>query len=142
MTRMTDYQVFETTSGRNKRLHREERLILETTLALVDAMQLQGITKTELARRLGKSKGFVTQVLAGGRNLTLRTIADIVDALDCTISLEISGRATQGAAIDSEFATVERKVLPLSLARAGFRDIRHVPRKPITRESVPTEGAA
>ena len=64
-----------------QRLLRQERLILDVTEALAGALEDSGVTRAELARRLGRTPGFVTQVLGGGRNLTLRTIADIAAAL-------------------------------------------------------------
>lgn len=64
---------------------RQEELILEVTEALARALADSGLTKTELAGRLGKTKGFVSQVLGGGGNLTLRTLADLSGALDCRV---------------------------------------------------------
>lgn len=84
---VTDYETFEISSVTNRRLLRQEELILEITEALVDTLENEGISKTELASRLGKTKGFVSQILAGGRNLTLRTIADVADALECRIGI-------------------------------------------------------
>jgi transcriptional regulator with XRE-family HTH domain len=85
--KLTDYEAFETSSVSNRRLLRQEELILEVTEALSAALEKEGITKKDLAERLGKTKGFVSQVLAGGRNLTLRTIADVADALECRIRI-------------------------------------------------------
>jgi len=73
-----------------ERLLRQERLILEVTEALAGALDDSGVTRAELARRLGRTPGFVTQVLGGGRNLTLRTIADIAAALSLQPSFELS----------------------------------------------------
>jgi hypothetical protein len=77
----TDYEQFEQSSVQNRRRLREEELILAVTEALCTEMETSGITKTQLAANLGKSKGFVSQLLAGGRNLTLRSIADVADAI-------------------------------------------------------------
>ncbi|MDD3580264.1 MAG: helix-turn-helix transcriptional regulator [Desulfobacca sp.] len=63
------------------RLMAQEDLIMEVTETLCKLMQEKGVSRTELAARLGKSKGFISQVLNGGRNLTLRTIADIAEVL-------------------------------------------------------------
>ena len=35
------------------------------------------MTKADLAKALGQSKAHVTQLLNGGRNMTLRTLSDI-----------------------------------------------------------------
>ncbi len=60
----------------------QEKLILEVTELLVSIMQDNAITKAELARRIGKSKAFVTQCLSGEQNLTLRTLSDLFVALE------------------------------------------------------------
>ena len=73
-----------------ERLVRQERLILDVTERLTEALLETGVTKAELARRLDRTPGFVSQVLAGGRNLTLRTIADIAAALSRRPSLALS----------------------------------------------------
>ena len=72
------------------RLVRQEELILDVTERLTEALQEMGVTQAELARRLGRTPGFVSQVLGGGRNLTLRTIADITVALDLRPSFALS----------------------------------------------------
>jgi ribosome-binding protein aMBF1 (putative translation factor) len=89
---LTDYELFEQASPENRLLHREEQLIFDVTEALSEALEQAGLSKTELARRLGKSKGFVSQLLAGGRNLTLRTLADVADALDCRVQFKVVGK--------------------------------------------------
>lgn len=85
--KLTDYEAFEISSVSNRRLLRQEELILEVTEVLSQALEKEGITKKDLAERIGKTQGFVSQILAGGRNLTLRTIADIADALECRIRI-------------------------------------------------------
>jgi len=77
----TAVERFAASSPRRARLLRHEELILEVTELLSSALEDHQITKSELAEKLGKTKGFVTQVLSGNRNLTLRTIADIAEVL-------------------------------------------------------------
>lgn len=72
-----------------ERLVRQEELILDVTERLTEALQEAGVTKAELARRLGRTPGFVSQLLGGGRNLTLRTISDIAVALSLRPGLEL-----------------------------------------------------
>jgi transcriptional regulator with XRE-family HTH domain len=78
---LTDVEVLEKSTD-TRRLLRKEQLILDVTTTFYEQMEAQRITKADLARRLGKSAGFVTQLLAGDRNLTLGTIADLADALN------------------------------------------------------------
>ena len=63
-------------------LLREEELILQTSNMIYEMMERESVTKAELAKRMGKTPAYVTQILSGNRNLTLRTIADIALALE------------------------------------------------------------
>ena len=60
----------------NLRLFLQERSILEVTELLETLMTEEKVTRSELARRLGKSRGWVTQLLDGESNKTIRTVAD------------------------------------------------------------------
>jgi transcriptional regulator with XRE-family HTH domain len=70
-----------------RRLFAQEDLIMEVTETLCELLEKEGVPRKELAERLGKSKGFVSQLLNGGRNLTLRTVADILHVLGYKVSL-------------------------------------------------------
>jgi antitoxin component HigA of HigAB toxin-antitoxin module len=85
--RRTTCETFESSSVKNRRLLRQEELILKAATALCQLLEREGITKAELAKRLGRTKGFVTQILAGDKNLTLRTIADVADALGHSVDV-------------------------------------------------------
>lgn len=76
-----EYQA-QTEDDNVKKLVRQEEFILAVTEALASALEQSGMSQSRLADKLGCTRGFVSQVLAGGRNLTLRTIADIALALD------------------------------------------------------------
>ncbi|MGA8570898.1 MAG: helix-turn-helix domain-containing protein [Desulfobaccales bacterium] len=69
------------------RLMAQGDLIMEVTETLCELLEKEGVPRKELADRLGKSKGFVSQLLNGGRNLTLRTVADILHVLGYKVSL-------------------------------------------------------
>jgi len=64
-----------------KRLMQQERLILEVTEFIIGLMQEQNVTRMELAKRLGRTKGWISRLLAGEANFTLRTLADVFGAL-------------------------------------------------------------
>ncbi len=55
----------------------------DRTLAL---MEIQGISKSELARRLGFSRQYVTDLLNGKKPITLKSAKKIADALEVPIS--------------------------------------------------------
>jgi transcriptional regulator with XRE-family HTH domain len=70
-----------------RKLLSQEELILEVTEAICELLEKEKISRKELADRLGKTKGFVSQLLNGGRNLTLRTVADILHVVGYKIAL-------------------------------------------------------
>lgn len=69
------------------RLYQQEWLILEVTEHISKVMEKKSIKKKELAERLGRSKGYITQLLDGRANMTLRTVADVMWALDSSLSI-------------------------------------------------------
>jgi len=71
-----------------RKLLAQEELILEVTETICDLLEEEKISRKELAERMGKSKGFVSQLLGGGRNLTLRTMADILHVLGYKVILK------------------------------------------------------
>lgn len=117
---LTDYEALEQSSPQNRRLLRQEELILEVTEALSQALAREQVTKKALADRLGKSKGFVSQVLAGGRNLTLRTVADLADALGYRPVVRLSKAATMGESATRPSFVLARPRAP-GLAFTGSR---------------------
>ncbi|HJT33611.1 MAG TPA: helix-turn-helix transcriptional regulator [Pirellulales bacterium] len=60
----------------NMRLFQQERAIFEVTQKLEEAMKKLGVSRAELAARLGKTKGWISQMLDGEANKTVRTVAD------------------------------------------------------------------
>ena len=70
-----------------RRAFAQEDLIMEVTETLCELLEKEKVSRKELAERLGKSKGFVSQLLNGGRNLTLRTVADILHVLGYKVTL-------------------------------------------------------
>ena len=81
----------------NAKLVAQELLITEVTEAIWEAMEHTGITKSELASRMGATKGYVSQVLNGARNMTLRTLSDICFALGRKPLLRVEAQPQQGA---------------------------------------------
>jgi transcriptional regulator with XRE-family HTH domain len=53
-------------------------------------MRERGLTRADLAARMGVSPGRVSQILGGGENLTLRTLAALSIALDARFDIELS----------------------------------------------------
>lgn len=79
-----------------ERLVEQETLIFEATEMLSELIEAGEVNRKELADKLGRSKGFVTQILAGDRNMTLRTLADFAFALEHRVKVAASPLAESG----------------------------------------------
>lgn len=58
-----------------------EDFILELNEQICEWMEKQNISRSELARRLGKSRAYVTRMLNGSHNLTVGTLVKVAHAL-------------------------------------------------------------
>jgi transcriptional regulator with XRE-family HTH domain len=65
-------------------------LITQLTNEITWHMRERGLTRADLATRMGVSPGRVSQILGGGENLTLRTLAALSTALDARFDIELS----------------------------------------------------
>jgi transcriptional regulator with XRE-family HTH domain len=72
-----------------QRLYEEERLVLWATEAISQLMEERNVSKADLARKLGTSRANVTGLLAGSRNMTLRTLADLAFALESRVDIRV-----------------------------------------------------
>jgi antitoxin component HigA of HigAB toxin-antitoxin module len=70
-----------TSSPEQKQWYLRETLKVGTSEMIWERMEIAGVSKTELAKRLGVSKPEVTRLLNGSRNMTLEKLSDIAQAL-------------------------------------------------------------
>jgi len=66
-----------------------EGAIVEFTEALWARMEAEGVSRAELARRLGTSKAYVTKVLGGNANFTLYSLTKLALAVEGRIRVSI-----------------------------------------------------
>ena len=71
-----------------RRLLSVEALVAEASEAIASLMAEQNVSKAELARRLNKSRAWVTQLLSGKANMTVRTLAEVAYALGAEVKLQ------------------------------------------------------
>lgn len=68
-------------SRAEERVYAREELVYNVTEDILVALEDLNVSKKELARRLGKSRSYITQILSGARNMTLGTLSDICFAM-------------------------------------------------------------
>ena len=89
-------------------------LITQLTNEINWHMRERGLTRADLAARMGVSPGRVSQILGGGENLTLRTLAALSTALDARfdiqlITLKADDTYTSRDTADAEAAPAENQ---------------------------------
>jgi len=98
-----------------RRLYAIEGLIADAAELVARLMEEQGVNKAELARRLGKSRAWVTQLLSGKANMTMRTFAEVVHALGAQVKL---GAETEETGLDQP-APFQSRAAALWRAKSG-----------------------
>lgn len=75
-------------SAQSRKIYVQEELILDTAEKILDLLEKKKIKKNKLAGSLGKSGAYITQLLNGSRNMTLRTLSDVAFSLNARIHIE------------------------------------------------------
>ena len=88
---MTDVTLKEriNESEETKREFAQEEFILDVSEEIWALLESQGMTKVEIAEKLNKSQAYISQILNGSRNMTLRTLSDIAFALNCRAQIKL-----------------------------------------------------
>jgi len=100
VTELTFKQMFAEARGMPE--YWEEGAILDFTEALYGAMEEEGVTRAELARRLGTSQAYITRVLGGHANFTLKTMAKLALALGLQLEVGLGPQRLPSAAGKAE----------------------------------------
>lgn len=99
-----------------ERLMAQEDLIMDVTESFWALLEKDQVSKSALAKTMGKTKGYISQLLRGGRNLTLRSMADLAFSLGyrahVTFTKKEAKRSTSSFAINWD--TKKRFVLPVN----------------------------
>ena len=74
------------------RLYRQEVLIADAQECICRALQREGMTRSDLARVLKVNRSLITHFLTGKRNLTLRTLADVLGAMGWTARITLRAK--------------------------------------------------
>jgi len=74
------------------RIYARDELVYSTTKDILAALESLGVSKVELARRIGKPLSFVTQRLGGYMPMTLPALSDICFALKLDLKITIAAK--------------------------------------------------
>lgn len=91
-------QLDELISDETSRLQHAHELALSAfTNQIARCMTDQGISQSDLARRLGVSRARVSQLLQHRSSPTLRTMVEVADALGCDVIPRVRPRSSRRA---------------------------------------------
>ena len=66
-----------------------EGLLIEITEQILIILEKKKMTRSQLAVKLKCSNAYITKLLSGSQNLTLKKLVDIAVKLDCSIDLAL-----------------------------------------------------
>ena len=138
---MSLYDRITSSPDRMKNFQRE-RLEMEITELICQLMEQQGITRADLAKRLGKSRPYITKMLGSGTNLTVKTISDIFFALGR--SLRVVDRPlsiTSPRLLVLEIHHERGQVLPSGNYQFNLPDSRLEPTSVLSNQQITPEAA-
>ncbi len=87
-------------TARATHAYKAEMAVMEITEEIVRRMDELGITKSELARRIGSSPAYVTKILRGDTNFTFDTMVKLGTALDCEFRCHLQPKGRDGQWMD------------------------------------------
>jgi transcriptional regulator with XRE-family HTH domain len=104
-----------------RKLYAIEGLIADTAQLIWDLLEHRNLKQADLARLLNKTPAFVSQLLNGKANMTVRTLAEVVYALGATVKIGAQDESTSGCeATDSPQMHTLRIKMPARESGAHF----------------------
>lgn len=134
----TDYEVLMGNEEFRKLLA-VETLLAQAPAVIAELMAGNGVTKAELARRLGHSRAWVTQLLGGRTNMTIRTMAEVAYALGAEVRMSAEPAMGEASLVQGNAShpfrfehaggliTPAASIHVLRLASAGMAPARSLP---------------
>jgi transcriptional regulator with XRE-family HTH domain len=71
-----------------RKLYAIEGLIADASQFISDLLERRNMKQADLARVLNKTPAFVSQLLSGKTNITVRTLAEVAHALGASVKIE------------------------------------------------------
>ena len=107
-----------------RQFYEAERLILWTTEEIAEAMVVQGLSRADIADRIGTSRANITQLLSGSRNMTLRSLAKLAYACGMRAAIQFEELS------DGVFTPVEDHTTAPQVAQLRYLSEEAMPELP------------
>lgn len=73
--------------------------VQDFTEAIFQRMESEGMSRSELARRLGTSPAYITKILRGDGNFTIATMVRLARALGMELKIELRSQESSAQAV-------------------------------------------
>lgn len=84
--------IFSNDSAGYRAVYAEESAMIDASELIAEALEISGMSRSELARALGVPKSEITARLKGERNITVRKLARTLHAMDTQLQLSIKAK--------------------------------------------------
>jgi transcriptional regulator with XRE-family HTH domain len=103
-----------------------EGAIIGFTEQIVNRMNSMGITRADLAKRLGNSPAYITKLLGGGTNFTLESMVKVAESLDSEIKVQLVPKvsASVWVSVYNKTSPPEKSELVIWSQRNMYRSAR------------------
>lgn len=100
--------------GEFARTMAQENLIMGVTETVCKILKEDQLTRSKFAHIMGKTRGYVSQLLNGRRNITLRVLSDIAYRLGYNVNIIFKARIAKSEQISLklDWDMSRRKILP------------------------------
>ena len=115
----------------------KEKAVLDFTEEVVARMQQLGISRSQLAEKIGAKPAFVTKILRGDNNFTLDTMVRIARALSTSVRLHLEPDGTESEWLN--FAKEEPSwavAIPVVKADLRPQDFRRIFKRTVQNEQL------
>lgn len=104
------------TSPEEVRLYAQDALLLNASAVINEAIEEAGLSRADVAERIGKTKSYVSQALSGSRNMTLKTMADLLWACEQEVArIQVQSLGEMQVPPESIDAWLETETLHLAI---------------------------
>ncbi|MCP4134764.1 MAG: helix-turn-helix transcriptional regulator [bacterium] len=90
-----DEHINENIQEKHNLLLAQDKILFESSILINDAMLKANMTQTELASFLDISKGYMSRILSGTENISLKNLAKILYKLGYNITIQTTEIKTQ-----------------------------------------------
>ena len=99
-------------AARNTFEYRLEKILVEVAEQVCKSIETQGMTRSELAQRLAVTPAYITKLLNGNPNLTIKSLLRLSDAMGQTLDIRFAPKLVVAQSVVTSLAPAP-SILPI-----------------------------